>query len=96
MKKEIILKKAVKIIKRHLPDDYKIMLFGSWTKGDAIATSDLDIGILGKKEVSWDKLVKILDAIDKIPTLRSIDVVDLNAKSEDFKNNVLRYAQSLQ
>ena len=95
MDKEDVIAKIVKIIKKYLFGDYKIYLFGSWAKGDALETSDIDIGILGKEEVVWRLMVKILREVDEIPTLRKIDVLDLNAKEESFRNNVLSYAKPL-
>lgn len=95
MEKSDIINKAIKIIRKYLSPDYKILLFGSWAKGDALKTSDIDIGILGKEEVSWDIMVKILEEIYGIPTLRKIDVVDLNTKEKRFKDGVLGYAKAL-
>lgn len=95
MEKENIIKEIVNIIKKYLAGNYKILLFGSWAKGNALETSDIDIAILGEKKVSWDIMAKILEEKENIRTLRSIDIVDLNAKSEVFRNNVLKYAKAL-
>lgn len=95
MEKERVIKEILNIIKRYLTDNYKILLFGSWAKGDALETSDIDIGILGDKEVPQNLMVKIRQEIDNLPTLRKIDVVDLNLVEDRFKNNVLRYAKPL-
>lgn len=95
MKKELIIKEIKKKIRSKLPLDYKILLFGSWAKGDSLKTSDLDIGILGKKKVPWPAMVKILEEVEEIPTLKKIDIVDLNATEKRFKNNVLKHAKIL-
>lgn len=95
MKKEIIIKQIKKTIRGKLPLNFKILLFGSWARGDALKTSDLDIGILGKKKVPWPIMVKILEEVEEIPTLRKIDIVDLNATEKKFKNNVLKHAKIL-
>ena len=58
-------------------------------------TSDIDIGILGKTEASWDIILKIKQEVDDISTLRKIDIVDLNSKESEFKENVLKYAKTL-
>jgi len=93
MKKETIIKQIKKTIRGKLPINFKILLFGSWARGDALETSDLDIGILGKKKVPWPAMVKILEEVEKIPTLRKIDIVDLSAVEKRFKNNVLKHAK---
>ena len=95
MEKDEIIKKTARIVRKYVPDDYKIYVFGSWAKGNALETSDIDIGILGKEKVKWSSMAKILEKTENIPTLRSIDVVDLNSVGEDFKNNVLEYAKIL-
>lgn len=95
MDKNTIIKKIIKIIRNYLSGDYKILIFGSWAKDDALETSDIDVGILGKEKVLWSLMVKILEEVEKIPTLRSIDIVDLNSVDENFKNNVLRYGKVL-
>ena len=95
MDKDIIIKEVKKIVRNHLSEDYKILIFGSWVKGDSLETSDIDIGILGKKEVPWHLMAKILQEVESVPTLRSIDVVDLNSVEKGFKNKVLEYAKAL-
>lgn len=95
MEKDKIIKEAVQIVREDLPDDYKIFLFGSWAKGDALETSDIDIGILGKEKVKWSLMARILEKIERIPTLRSIDIVDLNSADRSFKNNVMKHAKIL-
>ncbi len=95
MEKEDIIKEVVLNIRHHLDKSYKILLFGSWAKGTAIETSDLDIGILGEKEIPWETINRIKNAVKGIPTLRSIDIVDLQSIGQDFKNKVLEQAKEL-
>lgn len=95
MDTEKIFKEIVKIVRKYLSDDYKILLFGSWAKGDFLNTSDVDIAILGDNKVPYDLMVKIKEEVEEIPTLRSIDIIDLNSKEKAFRENVLRYAKSL-
>lgn len=95
MEKEKIIEEVVKVIRRYLAEDYKIYLFGSWAKGDAIDTSDLDIGILGKEKAPRDLMMRIENDVQGIPTLRKIDIVDFLAVGEEFRNNALKYAKIL-
>lgn len=95
MDKKIIIKEITKIVRECLLKNYKILIFGSWLKGDALETSDIDIGIYGKEKVPWSLMAKIRGRIEEIPTLRSIDIVDLNSVEEGFRNNVLKYAKVL-
>ena len=95
MSKEAVLQEVVRIIRRHLPESYRVFLFGSWAKGNALPTSDLDVAILGAEPVPWELMAKILHAKDEIPTLRSIDLVDLASKGQVFRDGVLQYAQPI-
>jgi len=93
MKKEAIINEVVEIISRYLSEEYKVYLFGSWAKGNALEASDLDIGIFGKSRVADDIMTKISRETEIISTLRGIDVMDLQAKSDDFRKSVLEHAQ---
>jgi predicted nucleotidyltransferase len=96
MEREEILREILKIIRRYLPEkDFKIFLFGSWAKESAEPTSDIDIGILGKESVEGLVLIRIKGEIEAIPTLRKIDVVDLKAVDDKFREGVLSYAKQL-
>lgn len=95
MEKEEIISQTLKVVRRHLPgDEFKVLLFGSWAKGTAEATSDIDIGILGPRSVDDLLLMRIKKEIEGIPTLRRIDVVDLTKADERFREEVLSYAQA--
>lgn len=87
-----IIKEVLLIIRRYLSDDYKVYLFGSWATGTALPTSDVDIGILGNKEIPWEVMTRIRGEVDAIPTLRSIDIVDLNTKEKSFQENIIKSA----
>ena len=95
MQKDAIISEVVKIIRDSIGEDCKILLFGSWARGNATETSDMDIGILSTEKIPWDTMVKILGQVRAIPTLRKIDVLDLNAKEKSFRDNVLSYAKVL-
>ncbi len=95
MEKDKIIKEVVRIVREDISDDYKIFLFGSWAKGNALETSDIDIGILGKEKVAWSSMAKILEKVENIRTLRSIDVVDLNSVDKSFRDSVVKYAKIL-
>ena len=95
MERKEIIKETVRIIRRHLPRNYKIILFGSWAKGTAYETSDIDVGILGKGTVPEEVMRRIAQEAEGIPTLRTVEVVDLRSKSEPFRRSALKSAKSL-
>lgn len=95
MNKENIIDEIIKIIRKYIAKEYKVFIFGSWAKGNAQSASDIDVGILGKEKVPWSLMARILDKTEDVRTLRSIDIIDLNAVDDSFKNNVLKHAKVL-
>lgn len=95
MDKEAVIKEVKRIVRRRLPSEYRIVLFGSWARGNAQETSDIDIGIVGEKKVPWPLMAEILEEARDIQTLRSVDVVDLKAKSKEFQEKILQYARPI-
>ena len=90
-----IISEVVGIIRKYLPSEYRIILFGSWAKGDALEASDIDIGVMGPNRVEWSIMSKITEDIEDIRTLRSIDIVDLRVKGEKYRESVMASAKVL-
>jgi len=91
-----LVKQIVRIIRKYIPDkNYKIYLYGSWMKGNALPNSDIDIAIYGQTEVDALIMIKIKDEIENLPTLRSIDLIDLNLVSENFKVSILQKGEKV-
>ena len=96
MKLATIKQRSVEVIKKHLPQSgWRLCLFGSQASGTATPTSDVDIAIIGDRPVPWKIMVAIREDIDVIPTLRSIDVVDVCSADEGFRENILAQGQML-
>ena len=88
-----IIAETVSIIRRRLPgDNFKIYLFGSQARGAADPASDIDIGLFGEKPL--DNLT-LRDEVKAIPTLRKIEIVDLNKADDGFRREVLSHAKLL-
>jgi predicted nucleotidyltransferase len=81
------LQKAVEIIIKYLPD-VKIYLFGSRAKGTAKPYSDFDIAIEWKERIPPYTMAKIREELDKLPTLKSFDLIDLKRVSGDFSKTI--------
>ena len=91
-----VIKEAVRIIRRHLSrGQAEIFLFGSQAKGTSSNGSDIDIAILGKKRIDDLLFLRIKEEVRAIPTLRKIDLVDLDRSAASFKKAVLSHAQTL-
>lgn len=58
----------------------KVILFGSRAKGTALERSDIDIAVSGVEKIDL-----LIQKIEEIPTLYSIDIVNM----DDCKNELL-------
>jgi uncharacterized protein len=95
MNPEEAIQSVREILSRELPSGYKPVLFGSWAKGTARSTSDIDIGIVGDHPVPNDRMVEIRAKVEAIPTLRKIEVVDLQTTDERFREHAMEHAKPL-
>mgnify|MGYP002681480806 CR=1 FL=1 len=69
----------------------KIILFGSRAKGTALKKSDIDIAVSGVK--NFDQLQV---EIENIPTLYSIDLVNLDeCRNELLKEDIIKYGRKI-
>ncbi len=82
-----IPRKAAEIIIKYLPDA-KVYLFGSRARGTAKPYSDFDIAIEWKEKIHLSTMAKIREELDKLPTLKSFDLIDLKRVSGNFIETV--------
>lgn len=88
-----ILDMITTAIRKHVPKEYSILLFGSWAQSDASPTSDIDIAIHGSQSIDAVVMAMIREDIEDLPTLRKIDIVDLHAADEKFRERILNEAK---
>lgn len=78
------------VVARHLDlGKYKVFIFGSRATGGGSDRSDIDIGIEGNSPVSTEIMSRIRDELESLPTIYTIDVVDLAYVSNDFRRIAL-------
>ena len=87
---EDLLRRCVSIIRRRLPgEEWGIWVFGSQADGRAHAGSDLDLAVAGPRPIPLTELGEIREEIEQIPTLRSVDIVDLSAAGTRLFRSVI-------
>ena len=64
---------------------YQVWLFGSRGRGTARSNSYYDIGILVEKPLDLPTYFEIQDAMEALPTLHAIDLVDLNRATKGLR-----------
>ena len=82
---EKLKKNVLDIVGKYLDIlEYKVFFFGSRVVGSGNERSDIDVGIEGPDEVSYEIMAKIRDEIDNLPILYKIEIVDFAKVSPDF------------
>jgi hypothetical protein len=67
----------------------RIFLFGSRARGDARATSDIDVAVLPLAPLPRGTLASIRDALDECPVPFRVDLVDLSEASPALRERAL-------
>ena len=73
--------------------DQQVVLFGSRAEGTSQERSDFDIGIIGNQPLPLDVFYRIDDFLKSLPTLYTIDWVDLNRSEKSFRAQALQHAE---
>jgi predicted nucleotidyltransferase len=63
---------------------HQVILFGSRAGGEPRPASDFDIGIQGEQPLASEIFRDIEDALESLPTLYEIELVDLNRVTPAF------------
>ena len=69
----------------------RVIWFGSWPQGTARARSDLDIAVSAGDSIPLAAMARLRDAIENLPTLCEIDLVDLQSVGLSLKDEILRH-----
>jgi predicted nucleotidyltransferase len=75
---------------------YRVFLFGSWASGNAGERSDIDIGIEGPTPMDAAAMCDIRDAVEALPTMYSVDVVDLRQVDPRFRTLATTHIMELE
>ncbi len=77
----------VAIISSYLPNA-RIILFGSRARGDTVSGSDIDIALDNKTRIDVHTIYAIKEAFEETRIPFTVDVIDLHAVSEMFKQQI--------
>jgi predicted nucleotidyltransferase len=74
---------------------YRVVLFGSRARGQARSRSDFDIGVLGNTPLPLGTFFRLAERFEQMPTLYSVDWVDLQRTSPVFRQSAIEQAITL-
>lgn len=67
----------------------QVYLFGSYARGNARPTSDIDVGILPTQPLPIGVLANVRDTLFESTIPVNIDIVNLSETDESFKQHIL-------
>ena len=66
----------------------RVLWFGSWINGEARNNSDLDIAVEPPAGVSADAFAALWSWVDDLPTLYSVDLVNLTEVGDTLRREI--------
>jgi predicted nucleotidyltransferase len=90
-----IAKEVAHLARSVLGDNVEVVWFGSWPKGKAMARSDIDLAVSTGLPIPLERMGLLLDAVEELPTLYQIDIVDLYAVGSALREEILKYGEHL-
>lgn len=75
---DTVIKELQDVFRRHTNIE-KVLIFGSRSKGNYRAGSDIDLAVIGK-DIDYNLLLSILCEIDDLDLLYTVDLLDYQKK----------------
>ena len=75
---DTVIKELQDVFRRHANIE-KVLIFGSRSKGNYRAGSDIDLAVIGK-DIDYNLLLSILCEIDDLDLLYTVDMLDYQKK----------------
>lgn len=93
---EQLKKDIIAVIGKYLDlKEYRVFFFGSRVNGKGDDRADIDVGIEGPRPVPGAAMVEIREALENLPTLYKIDVVDFKEVSDGFRRVAFRHTETI-
>lgn len=90
-----IAREVARLARSILGKDAEVIWFGSWPQGKAQPHSDIDMAISIGNPISPELMGILQEAVDDLPTLYEIDIVDLNAAGAKLREEILKHGERL-
>lgn len=90
-----IAREVARLARSLFGEGTEVIWFGSWPRRRALAHSDIDLAISIGAPISPERMALLHDAVEEIPTLYQIDLVDLCSAGPALREEVLKYGERL-
>ena len=86
----------ISALMRTEPTIKRIFLFGSRARKDnRTAFSDIDIGVVARRKLTFYQLARLNEALEHVETLHTIEVVDFTNRADDFSREAMSETEEL-
>lgn len=83
-----LARRVAQLVREEAGPSTRCLWFGSWVTGTAVPRSDIDIAIDAAAPLSPGLRQRIQDRVDALPTLRTIDLVDLHVVGQRLRRRI--------
>jgi predicted nucleotidyltransferase len=90
-----IAREVARLARSLLGEDAEVIWFGSWPQGKALPHSDIDVAISTGEPIAPERMGRLQEAVDELPTLFEIDIIDLNATGAALREEILKHGERL-
>ena len=90
-----IAREVARLARSVLGEDAEVIWFGSWPQGKALSHSDIDVAISTGVPIAPEHMGLLQEAVDELPTLFEIDIMDLNATGPALREEILKHGERL-
>jgi len=90
-----IAKEVARLARSILGKEAEVIWFGSWPQGRPRHQSDIDVAVSIGKPIPPGRMALLHEAVDELPTLYAVDIIDLSVAGPVLREEVLKHGERL-
>lgn len=87
-----LVKELIHLAEKYRGKGIRLFIFGSFARSSDHKTSDLDLGVIWSNKRIPKTFTELYRDVQELPTIRKIDLVDMEQVEEKFKNEAMKHA----
>lgn len=89
---KVLMYELNKLAEQYHSFGVRLFVFGSFVNYEDRRTSDLDLGVIGEGKISNKTFTRLYNDVQDLPTIRKIDLENMQLVSKAFKQKALKDA----
>jgi predicted nucleotidyltransferase len=90
-----IAREVARLARSLCGENAEVIWFGSWPQGKARPRSDIDLAVSTGAPIPPERMGLLQEAVDELPTLYQVDIIDLNAAGSALREEILKHGERL-